>query len=237
MCKHRCRVTGLVGAQLCLKSSYVCGNPQRRQAEPHDPVPGCNVMYARLTGELLRIPRPPVRAVLLLSVVAACAGVCGRIAAQGADFQIVWVVVGEAESNTGERPARVGRHLFMAPDLIALSLKNVKVSRIDVAPSVTQIAAGQRLCVSSLNIIAYGPVGDALKRAPLSISVRQDQKQRLDLERDAKDVCVTPSAPGEYPIRFASLLPAPDGTTRGAQIFLRVGSATADSQAARSESP
>lgn len=138
------------------------------------------------------------------------------------DFQIVWVIVGEAEANAGNRPARAGRHLFMAPDLMSLSLKNVKVSRVDVAPAVTQIPIGQRVCISSLSITAFDPDGGPLKNAPLSVSVRQDQKQRLALERNDADICVTPAAAGEYPIRFASLLPAHDGTTRGAQIFLRV---------------
>jgi hypothetical protein len=111
----------------------------------------------------------------------------------------------------------------MASDLMALSMKNVKVSRLDVAPAVSTISIGQRVCVSSLNIVAYDPGGTALVSAPLSISVRQDQKQKLALTRDKTDICVTPGDAGEYPIRFASLLPARDGTTRGAQIFLRVG--------------
>lgn len=163
---------------------------------------------------------------LLVSALICWAGPA-KVAAQTTDFQIVWVVVGEAEANTGSRSARAGSHLFMASDLMSLSMKNVKVSRIDVAPAVSQIEPGQRLCVSSLSITAYDPGGDLLKSAPLSISVRQDQKQRLALEREKADICVTPTVAGEYPIRFASLLPAPDGTTRGAQIFLRVGEANA----------
>lgn len=151
--------------------------------------------------------------------------VCARLAAQS--FQIVWVVVGEAEANVGDRPPRAGRHLFMASELMTFSMKNVKVSRIDVSPAVTEITAGVRLCVSSLNIKAYGDEGAALESAPLSISVRQDQKQKLTLTRERNDICVTPSAAGEYPMRFASLLPARDGTTRGAQIFLRVAAANA----------
>ena len=150
------------------------------------------------------------------------------------DFQIVWVVVGEAEANAGDRPARAGRHLFMAPELMSLSIKNVKVSRVEVAPAVSQIAAGQRLCVSSLNITAYDPGGGTLKSAPLSISIRQDHKQKLALDWNKGDICVTPSAAGEYPIRFTSLLPAVDGTTRGAQIFLRVSEAN-DAHAADSK--
>jgi len=142
------------------------------------------------------------------------------------DFQIVWVLVGEAEANAGDKPARAGNHLFMASDLMTLSMQNVKVARVDVAPTVSSIPTGQRLCVSSLTIKAFDPAGGTLKSAPLSISVRQDQKQKLALERNKNDICITPSASGEYPIRFSSLLPANDGTTRGAQIFVRVSNAS-----------
>ena len=172
-------------------------------------------MQSRQTGRR----RWQVRLVALCSA-ALVSVVCGSLVAQ--DFQIVWVVVGEAEATAGNRPARAGRHLFMASELMTLSMKNVKVSRIEVAPAVTQLTAGVRLCVSSLNIIAYDNEGAALERAPLSISVRQDQKQKLALTREKNDICVSPSEAGEYPMRFASLLPARDGTTRGAQIFLRV---------------
>ena len=141
--------------------------------------------------------------------------------ASSQEFQIVWVAVGEAEATTGNKP-RAGSHLFMASDLMALSMKNVKVARVEVLPSVSTVPAGQRLCVSSLSIKAFDAGGGAVKRAPLSISVRQDQKQKLVLDRDKSDICVTPTVPGEYPIRFASLLPANDGTMRGAQIFVRV---------------
>lgn len=169
--------------------------------------------------------RKPGAALALLSGVL-LGFLAGRnIAAQ--DFQIVWVVVGEAEANTGKRPARAGRHLFMASELMALSMRNVKVSRIDVSPAVNEIATGTRLCVSSLNIMAYDTDGAVLEAAPLSISVRQDQKLKLDMSRGKNDICVRPIEAGEYPLRFASLLPARDGTTRGAQIFLRVTAANA----------
>ena len=162
---------------------------------------------------------------LILSAVVICLTRPDTVLAQAADFQIVWVVVGEAEANAGGPPVRAGRHVFMASDLMSLSLKNVKVARVDVAPAVSQITTGQRLCISSLTITAYAPGAEVLKSAPLSISVRQDQKQKLALMRDKNDVCVTPNAVGEYPIRFTSLLPATDGTTRGSQIFLRVSAA------------
>jgi hypothetical protein len=142
------------------------------------------------------------------------------------------VVVGEAEANVGKQPVRVGRHLFMASELLDYSMKSVKVSRIDVSPAVSQVVIGTRLCVSSLSITAYDSEARILERAPLSISVRQDQKQKLALKRDKNDICVSPNEAGEYPMRFASLLPARDGTTRGAQIFLRVAEATSETTGA-----
>lgn len=141
----------------------------------------------------------------------------------------MWVVIGEAEATKDNRPVRAGSHLFMASDLMSLSMKNVKVARLDVSPAVSQMTAGQRLCVTALTIVAYDAEGAPLESAPLSISIRQDQKQKLKMSRTKKDICVSPSDAGEYPIRFSSLLPATDGTTRGAQIFLRVGEAAAAS--------
>ena len=170
---------------------------------------------------------------LILSAVVMCLTRTDAAFAQTADFQIVWVVVGEAEANANGPPVRAGRHVFMASDLMSLSMKNVKVARVDVAPAVSQIATGQRLCISSLKITAYAPGAEVLKSAPLSVSVRQDQKQKLALMRDKNDICVTPNAAGEYPIRFASLLPAADGTTRGSQIFLRVSAAGAHAAASK----
>jgi hypothetical protein len=159
-------------------------------------------------------------------------GVCGVGSVAAQDFQIVWVVVGEAEANVGKQPVRAGRHLFMAGDLLDYSMKSIKVARIDVSPAVSQLVIGTRLCVSSLTVTAYDSEARILERAPLSISVRQDQKQKLALQRDKNDICVTPNEAGEYPMRFASLLPARDGTTRGAQIFLRVRQATPETAGA-----
>ena len=36
------------------------------------------------------------------------------------------------------------------------------------------------------------------------------------------DICVKAVSAGEFPLRFASMLPATDGSMRGAQVFLRV---------------
>lgn len=137
-------------------------------------------------------------------------------------YQIVWVVIGEASSSTDNGSAHAGRQLFMASDLVAKSLANVKIEQVDVTPSITELEIGERLCVSAMNIRALGPHRELVDGAPLSISVRQDHKQRLGLRRSKRDICVKPNEPGEYPVRLTSMLPAQDGTMRGAQIFIRV---------------
>jgi hypothetical protein len=110
----------------------------------------------------------------------------------------------------------------MASDLVSRSLANVKIEQVDVTPSITELNVGDRLCVSAMNIRALGPQRQLVGEAPLSISVRQDHKQRLGLKRSKRDICVKPNQPGEYPVRLTSMLPANDGTMRGAQIFIRV---------------
>lgn len=137
-------------------------------------------------------------------------------------FQIVWVVIGEASSASDKDPTHAGRQLFMASDLVSKSLNNVKVEQVEVAPVVNNLAVGQRLCLTHMNIRTLGPDKRAVGGAPLSISIRQDHKQRLGLSRSKRDICLQPSAVGEYPVRLTSMLPARDGTTRGAQVFLRV---------------
>ena len=146
-------------------------------------------------------------------------------------FQIVWVVIGEASSATDKGSAHAGRQLFMASDLVEKSLANIKVEQVDIAPAITQLEVGERLCMSAMNIRAIGPERELVGGAPLSISVRQDHKQRLGLNRSKRDICVKPNEPGEYPVRLTSMLPAKDGTMRGAQMFIRVSdpaAATAD---------
>ena len=139
-----------------------------------------------------------------------------------ASYQIVWVVIGEAASATDKDSAHAGRQLFMASDLVSASLANIKIEQVDVSPSVSELNVGDRLCVGKMNIRALGPERELVGGAPLSISVRQDHKQRLGLNRTKRDICVKPNEPGEYPVRLTSLLPAQDGTMRGAQIFIRV---------------
>lgn len=155
---------------------------------------------------------------------AACLLFATLAAAQTADFQIVWINVGEVATPGDGEQARAGRQLFMAPDLVDLSLKKVTVAKVDVEPSIVPLKVGQRFCLTSLHVQASSESRAGVEDAPLSVSVRQDQRERLAIQRGKKNICFQPTAGGEFPVRFNSLLPARDGTTRGAQIFLRVES-------------
>lgn len=136
-------------------------------------------------------------------------------------FQIVWVVVGEAATPRDEGATRAGRQLFTAADLLPKSMENVKVARVDVQPAVLEVKLNERVCVTSLQARAFDSKGKPVSDAPLSVAVRQDHRDRLGLTRSRTDICMQPREPGEYPVRFTSLLPAADGTTRGAQVFIR----------------
>jgi len=160
------------------------------------------------------------RACFALLLTAFCA--FGTARAQDGLFQIVWVVIGEASSASDTDPAHAGRQLFMASDLVSKSLANVRVEQVEVAPVVNELATGQRMCVTNLSIRTLGPGKELVGGAPLSISVRQDHKPRLGLKRSKRDICLQPTEAGEYPVRLTSMLPARDGTTRGAQVYLRV---------------
>ncbi|MET0533360.1 MAG: hypothetical protein ABW171_03970, partial [Steroidobacter sp.] len=122
------------------------------------------------------------------------------MASAQSSFQIVWVVIGEASSATDNGSAHAGRQLFMASDLVSKSLANVKIEQVDVTPTISDVAIGQRLCFTSMNIRALGPGRELIGDAPLSISVRQDHKQQLGLSRSKRDICVKPTEPGEYPL-------------------------------------
>lgn len=141
---------------------------------------------------------------------------------QVADFQIVWINVGEVGASADNTPVRAGRQLFMAPDLVQFSLNKITVARVDVEPEIVPLQVGERFCLTSLHVRANGDNGSGVDNAPLTVAVRQDQRERLAIERSKKNICFAPTTPGEYTVRFSSLLPARDGTTRGAQIFLRV---------------
>jgi hypothetical protein len=156
------------------------------------------------------------------SVLACLLVVPGLGFGQSTEFQIEWTVVGQAAGADAVRPVRAGKALFTTADISTLSLQNVRVARVDVQPVVLQVATGQQVCVPTLKIQAFDADGRTVGNAPLSIAVRRDHEKALELTRSKENVCVRPSAAGEYPLRFSSLLPAPDGTMRGAQAFMRV---------------
>jgi hypothetical protein len=138
------------------------------------------------------------------------------------DFQIVWVAVGEAATADKKGVVRAGRQLFDVSDLAALSLDNVRVIQVEALPVVTELRVGEAWCLTQLQMKALGANSDEVPSAPLSITVRQDHREHIGLTRTRKNICLKPTQAGEYPLRLTSLLPAPDGSTRGAQIFLRV---------------
>jgi hypothetical protein len=140
-----------------------------------------------------------------LIVIVLSAGCC--LAAGAQDFKVLWSTVGEVVSAGKDAvPVQSGS----------------KVVRVDVEPAILPITAGKQVCVSTLQVRAFGPDGRALAGAPLSIVIREDQKLQLQLTHPKGDLCMHPASSGEYPIRFTSKLPAPDDTKRGAQIYLRV---------------
>jgi hypothetical protein len=126
--------------------------------------------------------------------------------AQTVDFKVVWSTLGSVKS--------------AGKDAVPIQ-SGSRVVRVDVHPAIVEMAAGKQICISALQLSAFGPDGRALADAPVEIAVRQDQKPQLQLTRPKGDLCMRPSQPGEYPIRFTSKLPAPDDTVRGAQVFLR----------------
>jgi hypothetical protein len=132
-------------------------------------------------------------------------GCCPGAVAQ--DFKVLWTPVGEVVS--------------AGKDAVPIQ-GGAKVVRVDVEPAIVPTAVGKQICVSTLQLRAFGPDGRALAGVPLSIIIRDDQKAQLQLTHPKGDLCVRPASAGEYPIRFTSKLPAPDDTKRGAQIYLRV---------------
>ncbi len=127
-------------------------------------------------------------------------------AAQVADFKVAWTNVGEGLSSADSSAAT------MQP--------GTKVARVDVQPTIVEVAVGKQVCISSMQLRAFGADGGPIAGVPLVITVRQDHKPQLQLTH-LKGICMRPARKGEYPIRFTSKLPAPDDTLRGAQIFLR----------------
>lgn len=178
------------------------------------------------------LSKPSGRTMQIIALLFASAAV----SAQVADFQIVWTNIGEVAAMGHDERARAGRQLFMAPDLVGFSLNKVTIEKVEVQPSTIPLKIGQRFCLTSLRVQANSENRSSVDDAPLSVAVRQDHRERLGMQREKQDICFRPSEDGEYPVRLNSLLPARDGTTRGAQIFLRVATDTTTSGPAAASS-
>ena len=131
---------------------------------------------------------------------------CPTAFAQTVDFKVSWSTLGEVVS--------------AGKDAVPIK-PGAKVVRVDVQPAIVELAAGKQVCISALQVSAFGPDGRLLAGASLTIAVRQDHKVGLQLTRPKGDICLRPAQPGEYPVRFTSKLPAPDDSVRGAQVFVR----------------
>lgn len=125
---------------------------------------------------------------------------------QAVDFTIAWSTLGIVKS--------------AGKDAVPLE-PDSRVVRVDVQPAIVEVAAGKQVCISAFQLSAFGALGRPLAGAPLEIAIRQSHKLRLQPTRPKGDLCLRPSQPGEYPVRFTSKLPAPDETVRGAQVFIR----------------
>jgi hypothetical protein len=148
---------------------------------------------------------------------------CGLAApASALDFQVAWIAIGEAAASAGDGSVHAARELVPIADLAQRLTRNgAKVARVAAEPPVLEVMIGEQVCFSALHIRAFGADGRQISGVPLSITVREDLREKLQLARSTRDICVRPSRGGEYPIRFTSKLPAPDGSSRGAQVFVR----------------
>ena len=88
--------------------------------------------------------------------------------------------------------------------------RGAKVVRVDVEPAIIAVAVGKQVCLSALQVRAFGPDGSALAGAPLSSTIREDHKAAAAAHASEGRHLHAPREPGEYPIRFTSKLPAPD---------------------------
>jgi hypothetical protein len=166
--------------------------------------------------------RRTVRSAAIIST-ATILALCGLAGTAGAlDFQVAWIAIGEAAASAGDGSVRATRELVPIADLTQqLTRHGAKVTRVAIEPTVLEVVTGEQVCISALHIRAFGADGRQISGVPLSITVREDLREKLQLARSPRDICVRPSRGGEYPIRFTSKLPAPDGSTRGAQVFVR----------------
>jgi hypothetical protein len=125
---------------------------------------------------------------------------------QIADFKVAWIDVGEVLSSAANGAAAIK--------------PGSKVARVDVQPTIIEVAVGEQVCASALRVRTFAADGQLLSGVRLAIAVRQDHKVSLQLTR-SKGFCMRPARSGEYPIRLTSKVPAADDTLRGAQVFLR----------------
>ena len=108
-------------------------------------------------------------------------------AAQVADFKVAWTTIGEVGSGAGRE---------------ATTLQpGTKVVRVDVQPTIIEVAVGKQVCIASLQILAFAADGRPVAGAPLLIAVRQDHKPQLQLTH-LQGICMRPRARAS--IRFAS---------------------------------
>jgi hypothetical protein len=127
---------------------------------------------------------------------------------QRADFTIAWTNIGEVASQAPEAATKVQR--------------DTRIVRVDVQPTIVEVAVGKQICMSSFQVHAFAADGKPVAGVPLSISVREDHRPQLQLTH-LQGICMRPARSGEYPIRLTSKVPAADDTLRGAQVFLRAG--------------
>jgi hypothetical protein len=145
-------------------------------------------------------------AAVLAACLLTCPAASDRSVAQSVDFKVAWITIGETVSSAGNEAAMIER--------------GTKIARVDVQPTVVEVAVGKQVCIGSLQVRTFSAEGRPIAGAPLTIAVRQDHKLPLQLTH-SKDICMRPARSGEYAIRFTSKVPASDDTLRGAQIFLR----------------
>lgn len=169
-----------------------------------------------------------VPSALVRSLIGALAMAIGIAAGQAVEFTIRWSEVGEVAATQGQ--ARAGRKLFEPAELAQFSREKITIARVDVEPTVVPLSVGERFCMTSLRAQAFTETRQPVIGAPLSVSVQEDHLDALAVDRRARDICFQPTSAGEFPVRLTSLFAARDGTTRGAQIFLRVQGAAPETE-------
>lgn len=96
--------------------------------------------------------------------------------------------------------------LWSAPELDSLDRLGLRVDSLDVVPAELRLRRGQRLPLSTLNVVALDAAGRAIPGAPIVLEV------------DTVAVVLTPEnvvarAPGRSLLRIRSLLPGRNGVS------------------------